>query len=185
MTTQANGTTASERGVRVHESEFVGPHKLALNKRPRNAGEGCGGAGDHQLNREGVQALDGDVINGENETTRATRRSSGFVEDFGGEEEELLGDAHEVPAPYRLQSHLTPRKANGMGDRRKFSILDRMNAKFSSMPTSPPPLTTRTTKVKVNHEQTCGEVEIEGCVSINDKVVNRLAGSDTAALHKV
>lgn len=165
---QANGTTVSERGVRAHGSESAAPHELTLSKqRSWHAGEGRGGPGDRQLRREGVQVLDGDIrINGKNDALLATRKSRGRAGDIGGDEEEPseanddrgctspavagAGDGPEIPAPSRLKGYLTPRKATGRDpgdDRRKFSILDRMKAKFSSMPTSPPPPTPRTTKV--------------------------------------
>lgn len=166
MMMHAKGTAAGKSSVRVHVSGST------LCKRPRHAGEGCGGAGDRQLNRDGAHALDGN-INDKSETMCASRRSRGFVGEVGGDGEEPSGSNDEQectppavagvedgpggPAPSPLKGRLTPRKASASGDRRKFSILDRMVAKVSCMPTSPPPPTSRTTKV--GYWSTCSEVD--------------------------
>lgn len=172
MTTQADGTTAGERGIRVHENASVAPHALTLDRRPPRAGEGCNSAGDRKINREEAQALAGN-INGENERTCATRNIEEEPSRATDHREGTppvgagVGDEPEVPAPCRLTSYLTPRKASGSHDWREFSILDRMNAKFSSMPTSPPPPTMPTTKVR--HRQAHFKSKFRVCsVPINN-----------------
>lgn len=161
MMTQARGTTASEGGVGVR-SESVAPQESTFSKRPRHAGEGSGNVGDRHLDRD---------VNAKNQTTHATSRSRGPKGDNGEEEEEKeekdeepsgstdeqectppafagVGDEPEVLYSCRMKSHLTTGRARGPEGRKTFSILDRMNAKFSSMPTSPPPPTSRSTKVR-------------------------------------
>eukprot|EP00752_Nemacystus_decipiens_P003016 g2797.t1 len=162
---QADGTITSERGVRVHGGESATLHELSSSKRrPQQAGDGCGGASDRDVNRKGIQEFDGN-INGKHEALRAARRSREHAGDTSRDEEEPsapndehefppptavagVRDGAELPATSRFKSHLAPREAGGRdpGDRRKFSILDRMKAKLSRMPTSPPPPTPRTTK---------------------------------------
>lgn len=154
--------------VTVRESESVVPHELSSRRQGHvglkvyNAGRGCGGAGGRPLTREEVQTSNGDS-EGENETRRNIRskRRSGDVGGKKGVPSEAIaerewtpqavagvGDVPEIPPPIRSKSCVTPREGGSIGDRNKISILDHMSAKFSSMPTSPPPPNVLPTKVR-------------------------------------
>jgi len=125
------------------------------------AGGGRGYIGDHRRQREPGQLIGRREV--DNETLRAGRRSGRLVGDVGWKEKERTraaaeqgpGDAAvgESPATFRLSGWLAPRAGGCVRDRNKLSILDRMSSKVLSMPGSPPPPTTRATKVR--NGETC------------------------------
>jgi len=160
---QADATATGER-----EEGPLAPTEFMLKRPPwraepqvPKAGGGRGYIGDHRRQREPGQLIGRREV--DNETLRAGRRSGRLAGDVGWKEKERTraaaeqgpGDAAvgEAPATFRLSGWLAPRAGGCVGDRNKLSILDRMSSKVLSMPGSPPPPTTRATKVR--NGETC------------------------------
>lgn len=152
--------------VHVQEGESsVVPHE-SLSKRQEhvelkadNSCTGCGGAGVHQLSREGARTPNGD---GENEARRSISRdrSEDDVEKGGmsseaiAEQERIplpptrVGDVPMISSPIRSQRCGTLTESDNIENRNRTTILDIMSAKFSSLPTSLPPPYVLPTKVR-------------------------------------
>lgn len=137
----------NESAVVLHE--LLNRRQARVELKAYNSGTGCGGAGDHQLTREGARTPNGD---GMNETRPNTGRDqSGNVEGKGGmpsdsiaERERIpqaftrVGDIPVISSPIRSQRCGILRESDNIENRNRPTILDLMSAKFSSLRTSSP-----------------------------------------------
>lgn len=157
-----------EARVRDGESSIAsrGDSFFSGRRRPADQGVRNNATGRRFTSRVGLQMLNQDAA-GSSETKEGVVRQTKLQGDFNGildkppeataEREWTPPEVAGTPGPSRLVHRSTPRGGGGNGtgasgstnrvNQNLYTILDRMSAKVSSIPTSPPPPLVRTTKV--------------------------------------